>query len=66
MRPSSSEVNNEALFSRGKQHNGKHKLFDGAGAINLNVRFKGVGLFGEADCLALAHLAYNLNIIPAL
>lgn len=30
------------------------------------VRFKGVGPFGEADCLALAHLTNNLNIIPAL
>jgi len=32
----------------------------------LNVRFKGVGAFGEADCLALAHLTNNLNIIPTL
>ena len=38
----------------------------GNGLAGLNVRFKGVGPFGEADCLALAHLTNNLNSIPAL
>ena len=35
-------------------------------SAGLNARFKGVGSFGEADCLALAHLTNNLNSIPAL
>lgn len=37
VRLSNSEVNNKASFSPGKQHNEKHKLFDGAGSVNLGT-----------------------------
>ena len=35
-------------------------------SVGLNVRFKGVGPVGKADCLALAHLTNSQNNTPAL